>query len=339
MADSRFFQRRGPFPLAELAALAKCELSDQAAKDRLIQDVAPLERAGADEISFFENTRYREAFEATTAGACITRADLCDSAPPGLALLLSDQPYKAYARIAQAFYLLERPLAGISPAAHVGDGVSFGNDCSVAPGAVILDGASLGDNCTIGANAVVGQAVVLGAGCTIGANVSLSHCLIGDRVTIHQGASIGQDGFGFAPDPAGHVKVPQLGLVRIGNDCEIGANTTIDRGSSQDTVIGDNCWIDNLVQIAHNVQLGRGCIIVAQVGISGSTKIGDFAVLGGQAGVAGHLTIGPGAQIGAQGGVLADIPPGAKVTGTPARPIQVHYRQLATLARITKGKR
>jgi UDP-3-O-[3-hydroxymyristoyl] glucosamine N-acyltransferase len=254
-------------------------------------------------------------------------------------LLLSDEPYKAYARVAQAFYPPDQPPVGISPAAHVGENVVLGQDCSIAPGAVILDRASLGDRCVIGPNAVVGRGVVIGADCTIGANVSLSHCLIGDRVTIHQGTSIGQDGFGVAPDPTGHVKVPQLGLVRIGNDCEIGANTTIDRGSSQDTVVGDNCWIDNLVQIAHNVQLGRGCFVVAQVGISGSTKVGDFAVFGGQAGIAGHLTIGPGAQIGAQGGVLADIPPGAKVTGTPARPIQVHYRQLATLARITKGKR
>lgn len=339
MADPRFFQRRGPFRLSELASLAGCELADPAAKDKLIHDVAPLERAQADELSFFENTKYKSAFETTAAGACITHAEHRDAAPPTVAMLLSDEPYKAYARVAQAFYPPEQAPAGVFPSAHVGEGVSFGKDCSIGPGAVILDGASLGDNCTIGANAVIGCAVVMGAGCTIGANVSLSHCLLGDRVTIHQGASIGQDGFGFAPDPAGHVKVPQLGLVRIGNDCEIGANTTIDRGSSQDTVIGDGCWIDNLVQIAHNVQLGRGCIIVAQVGISGSTKIGDFAVLGGQAGIAGHLTIGPGAQIGAQGGVLADIPPGAKVTGTPARPIQVHYRQLATLARITKGKR
>jgi UDP-3-O-[3-hydroxymyristoyl] glucosamine N-acyltransferase len=325
--------------LAELAALAGCELADPAAGDKRIVDVAPLERARADELSFYENTKYRPAFEATAAGACVTRADHAAGAPPALVLLLSDEPYKAYARIAQAFYPPDRPPAGISPAAHVGEDVTMGRDCSIAPGAVVLDGASVGDRSAIGPNAVVGRGVVIGADCAIGANVSLSHCLIGDRVTIHQGASIGQDGFGFAPDPAGHVKVPQLGLVRIGNDCDIGANTTIDRGSSQDTVVGDNCWIDNLVQIAHNVQLGRGCILAAQVGVSGSTKIGDFAVFGGQAGIAGHLTIGPGAQIGAQGGVLADIPPGAKVTGTPARPIQVHYRQLATLARITKGKR
>ncbi len=338
MPDPRFFARKGPFSLAQLAEVAGVALAEGVDSERTITDVAPLDKAGPQDVSFLDNRRYLGDFAATRAGACVVAPEHAGRAPAATAVLLSDQPYRAYALIARAFYPPPAVVAGTAATATVDAAARLGPGCRIAPGAVVEAGAEMGARCEVGPNAVIGVNVVLGDDCRIGANVSLSHCLVGDRVTIHPGARIGQDGFGFAPDPAGHVKVPQLGRVVIGDDCEIGANTTIDRGSGPDTVIGANCWIDNLVQIGHNVQIGRGCILVAQVGISGSTRLDDFAVLGGQAGLAGHLRVGAGARIGAQSGVTRDVPAGETWAGYPARPIREHFRQLATLARLSKAK-
>lgn len=179
--------------------------------------------------------------------------------------------------------------------------------------------------------------VAVGPSCRIGAGAVLQNCLVGARVIIHPGVRVGQDGFGFAPGPGGHLKVPQLGRVLIEDDVEIGANTTIDRGTGPDTVIGAGTKIDNLVQIAHNVRLGRGCIVVSQVGISGSTEIGDFVMIGGQAGLTGHLHVGAGARIAAQSGVMRDIEPGTEVGGSPAKPVKAWLKEVATLERLTKA--
>jgi UDP-3-O-[3-hydroxymyristoyl] glucosamine N-acyltransferase len=187
-------------------------------------------------------------------------------------------------------------------------------------------------------NASIARGVVLGSDCVIGPNVTLSHCLVGNRVVIHCGVRVGQDGFGFAMGSGGHVKVPQIGRVVIEDDVEIGANSTIDRGSGPDTVIGRGCKIDNLVMIAHNVQLGAGCIVVAQTGIAGSTTIGAGTVLAAQAGVAGHLTIGPGSQFAARSGVMHDMPAGGRYGGTPAVPMTQWLRQLVTLDRLANRK-
>jgi UDP-3-O-[3-hydroxymyristoyl] glucosamine N-acyltransferase len=168
--------------------------------------------------------------------------------------------------------------------------------------------------------------------------VTLSHCLIGARVVLHPGVRIGQPGFGFAPDREGPIKIPQLGRVVIGDDVDIGANTTIDRGSGHDTVIGPGTMIDNLVQIGHNAVLGRGCILAGQVGISGSTKLGDFVMAGGQAGLAGHLNIGTGARIAAQAGLMRDVEPGSTVAGAPAVAITSWWRQVAILQRLATKK-
>jgi UDP-3-O-[3-hydroxymyristoyl] glucosamine N-acyltransferase len=203
---------------------------------------------------------------------------------------------------------------------------------------VVEAGAEVGAYCRIGPNAVIGAGVVLGERCVIGAGASLSHCLVGARVTIYPGARIGQDGFGFAMDAEGHVRLPQLGRVVIEDDVEVGANSTIDRGAGPDTVIGRGAMIDNLVQIGHNVQVGRGAVIVAQAGVAGSTKLGDFAVLAAKAGVAGHLTIGAGAKIAANAGVMRDVDPGAEVVGAPAIPKRQFFRQQVMLARLAEGK-
>jgi UDP-3-O-[3-hydroxymyristoyl] glucosamine N-acyltransferase len=211
-------------------------------------------------------------------------------------------------------------------------------DCAVGPFVVIEAGAKIGRGCQIGAGTVIGAAVELGEECRVGAHVALSHCLIGARVVLHPGVRIGQAGFGFAPDSGAPVKVPQLGRVVIGDDVDIGANTTIDRGSGHDTVIGAGTMIDNLVQIGHNVVLGRGCVLAGQVGIAGSTRLGDFVMVGGQAGLAGHLSIDSGARIAAKSGLMRDVAPGETVCGSPAVPIGLFMRQVAALRRLARKR-
>jgi len=226
---------------------------------------------------------------------------------------------------------------GLAAGSHVADDAVLGPGCQVDPGAVISSGARLGNGCRIRANAVVGKNVEIGDECDIGACASLSHCLVGNRVILHPGVRIGQDGYGFAMSAEGHEKVPQLGRVVIEDDVEIGANTSIDRGAGPDTLIGAGCKIDNLVQIGHNVRLGPGCIVVAQVGISGSTEIGDFTVLAGQVGVTGHIKIGAGVTVAAKAGVTHDIPAGATVGGNPARPVREWRRSVAAVVRLGKS--
>lgn len=344
MADPRFFDRAGPFTLAQLVERVNgggtaCSLADGAEADRVVEDVAPLSVADRDTISFLDNRNYVEQFQDSHAGACVVHPDLAPKAPQGMALLLSPEPYRAYALIAQAFYPSARRAAGVHPRACVDETARLGDGVRVEAGAVIGARAEIGDGTVVCANAVVGDGVVTGPGCVIGANASVSHTLMGAKVVIYPGCRIGQDGFGFAMGPKGHLKVPQLGRVLIGDDVEIGANTTIDRGAGPDTVIGPGCRIDNLVQIGHNVELGAGCVIVSQVGISGSTKLGRGVVIGGQGGLAGHLSVGDGVQIAAQSGVMRDIAAGTKVMGSPAKPIKEYWREVAAVGKLVGRKR
>lgn len=336
MTDSRFFRRAGPFTLAQLAEIGGGTLGESTPADRRVVDVAPLYRAGAEDISFLDNRKYVQAFETCGAGACIVHPDLADKAPPGMGLILSPEPYRAYALIAHAFYPQTLAQPGISPHATIDPTARIGADVCIEPGVVICENVEVGDRTHICANAVLRPGVTVGADCYIGSNATLCYAIVGNKVWIHAGAAIGQDGFGFVMGPKGHLKVPQLGRVVIQDDVEIGANTTIDRGAGPDTVIGEGCRIDNLVQIGHNVELGRGCVLVAQVGISGSTRLADFVVAGGQSGITGHLKIGAGARIGAQSGVMRDVPAGQTVIGSPAVPAKEHWRQIGVVERLAK---
>lgn len=319
MADPDFFDNKGPYKLSEITEKVGAKPFDDGADlSKIIKDVAPLDQAGSDHISFLDNVKYKDQFANTKAGVVLCHKDVVDFAPDGVICLITDSPYKSYALVAQMFY----PI-------NISEGY-------VSKHAVISESAEIADTAVIEAGAVIGKNVKIGAYTRIGVNASISHAHIGDHCNIYPGVRIGQDGFGFAIDPAGHVKVPQLGRVMIGNHVEIGANSCIDRGAGPDTVIGDGTWIDNLVQIGHNVKIGRGCILIAQSGIAGSSVLEDYAVIAAQAGVAGHLTIGMGAQIAAQSGVMRDVPAGAKMLGSPAGPIKEQMRQVAFLKKAIK---
>ncbi|WP_417830591.1 UDP-3-O-(3-hydroxymyristoyl)glucosamine N-acyltransferase [Thalassospira sp.] len=339
MADARFFRRKGPFSIAEIAKLTETTPVNAPDETRVFQDVSPLQNADADILSFFDNRKYLDAFVTSKAGACFVRPEFVDRAPEGMVLFTTKDPYRAYAKAATAFYPFETANGVISDHAVIDPTAKLGKGVQIDAGAVIGAHCEIGDGTIIASNAVIGEGVVIGAGCKIGANASISHSLIGNLCLIYPGARIGQDGFGFAMGPQGHVKVPQLGRVVIGNDVEVGSNSTIDRGAGPDTVIGNGCRIDNLVQIGHNVELGMGCVIVSQVGISGSTRIGNFAVLAGQAGITGHLEIGDGAKVAAQAGVMKNVGPGETVGGSPAVPVMEYHKQTVALSRLIRKKK
>ncbi len=338
MADPRFYETQGPFTLGRLAELAGATLHDANHPDALVHDVAPLETATASDISFFDNARYQQAFRNSSAGACLVHPDRVADAPATMNLLITDNPYRGYGLVAQSFYPSKVATPGIALSAFVDETAIVAASSEICPGAVIGSRAEIGNFCTVSANAVVGEGVILGDNVFIGAGVTLHYCIIGSRVRIFAGARIGEDGFGFAPGPDGPVTIPQVGRVMIGDDVEIGANTAIDRGAGPDTVIGDGTRIDNLVQIGHNVSVGRYCVIVGQVGIAGSATLEDFTILAGQVGVAGHVTVGQGTQVGAQAGVTKDLPGGLSVVGSPAIPVRQYFRQLAILQRLAKRK-
>jgi UDP-3-O-[3-hydroxymyristoyl] glucosamine N-acyltransferase len=338
MADPRFFRAAGPFTVADLARLTGAEIGGAGRAELSLEDVAPLDAAGPAHLTFLANPKYATALGQSNAGAAFVHPDQTHRAPAGMTLLVTANPYIAFARAAQRFHPAPRPPAGIAPSAIIDPSAKLGSAVAIGPNVVIGARVEIGDGTAIGANSVVGDGCVIGSGCLISANVTVAYCLMGSRVTLYTGVRIGQDGFGFAMDTSGHVKIPQLGRVVIGDDVEIGANTTIDRGAGPDTIIGAGSMIDNLVQIGHNVVLGRGCVVVAQAGLSGSSRLGDFVTVGGQAGLTGHLTIGAGARIGAQAGVMRDLPAGAAVGGSPAVPLMQWHRQTALLNRMTKKK-
>ncbi|SFI74801.1 UDP-3-O-(3-hydroxymyristoyl)glucosamine N-acyltransferase [Methylobacterium brachiatum] len=341
MSDPAFFAATGSLTLADIAVAAGAVLPEGADPEYRLTGAAPLESAGPHHLAYMDNARYGSALTETRAGACLVSPRFAARCPAGTVALVSRDPYRAYAALLGRLHPdAMRPGSqfggrSIAPGAHIHPDARLEEGVTVDPGAVIGPGVEIGSGSVIGPNAVIGPGVRIGRDCSIGAGTTLSHALLGNRVILHPGARLGQDGFGFAMGVS-HLKVPQIGRVIVQDDVEIGANTTIDRGASRDTVIGEGTKIDNLVQIAHNVVIGRHCVIVSGVGISGSTTLEDYVVLGGQVGVVGHLRIGRGAQIAGSSNVNRDVPPGSRWGGTPAKPVRAWFRELTTLARLAE---
>lgn len=347
MQHPGFFERAGPFPLQVIAAKLGAELGQLPELTVDIEDVKSLGLAGPQHLAFFDNPKYLDQLTQTRAGGCLVAPAFAERVPANTAVLKTKTPYSAFAFALRLFYAdALRPMAAksgdergggglVHPSARIDDGVI------VEPGAVIGREARIARGTTIAAGAVVGYRVSIGQDCYIGPGATVTHAIIGDRVILHAGVRIGQDGFGFAMSASGHLKVPQVGRVVIGNDVEIGANSTVDRGALNDTIIGEGTKIDNLVQIGHNAVIGRHCVIVAQTGIAGSAQLGDFVVMGGHSGVVGHVKIGNGAQIAGMAHVKEDVLPGARMGGTPAVPFKEWAREVATLKRLAakNGKR
>ena len=338
MEHPGFFERAGPFTLAEIAQATGAKLGPGFDPGLRLKDIRPLSEAGPEHLTFVDNRKYLAQLPACRAGACLIAPAFLDRLPNTTAPLVTAGVYRGFALALQAFYAdAMRPKAARAGATAMIDPTAWLEPgAEVEPGAVIGPEVEIGRGSRVAAGAVVGYRSTVGRDCYIGSGATVTHALLGNRVIIHAGVRIGQDGFGFAMSGRGHLKVPQIGRVIIQDDVEIGANTCIDRGALKDTVIGEGSKIDNLVQIGHNATLGRHCVIVGQVGIAGSATLDDFVVMGGQAGVVGHTRIGQGAQIAGGSHVKDDVKPGERLIGTPARPIRVWMRENRALARLAE---
>ncbi len=340
MSEPRFYNDPAPVTLAQVAEWAGAELVRGAPEQELI-GVAPLEEARAGTLVFFDNTAYLKQLTETRAAACLVGKRFKDKVPDGVAVLVCADAYRSWAMVLAQLYP-DAMVPGRSGAGSISDRAAVSADAhleegvTVEAGAVIGAGAEIGSGTLVRANAVIGDGVRIGRNCVIGPNSTVQHAILGNRVYLHPGVCCGQDGFGYAMGPGGHLKVPQIGRVVIQDDVEIGANTTIDRGANRDTVVGEGTKIDNQVQIGHNVVIGRHCVLVSQVGLSGSCTLEDFVAIGGQTGVRGHVTIGMGAQIAAVSVVGTDLEPGGRYGGAPAKPVKQWFREVAAVRKLAE---
>jgi len=337
MTEPIFFAASQTLSAAEICDLTGAVAREGDALDRRISGIAALDQAGPHEIAFMGGAKYAGELAPLRAGICLVARRFAAEVPARTVALIVDDPYRAFVTVARKLFpdalrssfAVELSGSEVSPGAFVDAGARLESEVRIGHGAVIGEGAEIGAHTVIAPGAIIGPGVRIGRHCAIGAGASIANTLIGDQVTVHAGCRIGQDGFGYVSSGAGHTKVPQVGRVIIQDRVEIGANTTIDRGGIRDTVIGEGTKIDNLVQIGHNVSIGRHCLVVAQCGVSGSVTLEDFVVLGGQVGIADHVTIGEGAQVGAQSGVMNNIPPGERWFGYPAMPGKAYFRHIA----------
>jgi UDP-3-O-[3-hydroxymyristoyl] glucosamine N-acyltransferase len=335
--DPRFFRRAGPHTLAAVVDAAEAEAPP---RRLMLHGIAPLTAATDRDVSFCINgRRHLAALKTTNAAAVIVHPAMRDHVPDTAVAIVAADPLVAWAKVASLFHPLPPPAPGIHASAVVAPTATLHPSVEVGPLAVIGDNVAIGPRGRVGPLAVIGDGVVMGADVRIGTHASVSHALIGDRVYIYPGARIGQEGFGFAITPEGFHSVPQLGRVVIENDVEIGANTTIDRGTIEDTTIGAGSRIDNLVQIGHNVRMGKACVIAGQVGIAGSAVLEDFVVMGGQAGLADHTRLAKGTRVAARSGVMSDVTTRMDVVGSPAQPAKAFFREQAMIRKWIRAGR
>ncbi|WP_411035461.1 UDP-3-O-(3-hydroxymyristoyl)glucosamine N-acyltransferase [Shinella sp. BYT-45] len=339
MEHNWFFPPHDGIRLGDLAVSLGAELADAAHADRVVRSVSPVNRAKDGDLCYILSRKMSAELETSEATAILCDRTLAPLVPERIAVLLSTRPHTAFAMAGELLHPSAMRPEGmtsvptdIAPGAYVDPEARLEAGVVVEPAAVIGKGAEIGEGTRIGPGAIVGAGVRIGRNCTIAAGATVQYALIGNNVIIHPGARIGQDGFGYAPGlKPGMIKIVQIGRVIIQDNVEIGANTTIDRGTMDDTVIGEGTKIDNQVQVGHNVRIGRHCGIVSKVGIAGSARIGDGVMIGGASGINGHITIGDGVQIAAMSGVVADIPAGEKYGGIPARPMRDFLRDMAEL--------
>lgn len=333
--DPRFYETAAPLALNELAVMVGSPLQQGASATQMFRGVDSLVEAGADSVSFCTGQGHAAELARTSAGACLVAESFANLLPRSCVALVTPAPQAALAVIADRLHQplrIERDNGEVHASAHLEPGVLL------APGVVIGPGAMIGAGTRIGPGASIGPGVAIGRGCLIGARAVIGFALIGDDVRIHAGAVIGEPGFGAAQGPKGIIDMPQLGRVILQDGVTVGANSCIDRGAFEDTVIGENTKIDNLVQIAHNVVIGRNCLLAAFTGISGSTVVGDGAIFGGRAGVSDHIVIGAGARVAAAAAVMKDIPPRESWGGSPARPLKDWLRETAVVKRLSRQR-
>lgn len=336
MVDVRFFKNKGSLSLAQISEICEANLVDMSKKDIKISEMKNMFEAGSGDVCFFYDKKSKEKAANIKATACITTKELADFVSKDTIILVSEDPKLSSLKLNIAFYEEIKNEAKISDKASIHPTAKIGQNCYIGDFSVVGENVEIGDNAVIEPNVVIARGCIIGNNCRIGANASVSYCIMGNNCYIYAGARIGQDGFGFMTIQGQHKRIPQLGKVIIGNDVEVGANTCIDRGALDDTIIGDGTKMDNLVQIAHGDKTGRGCIFVAQGGIAGSVTFGDYVVVGGQVGIADHLTIGSGSKIGSQSGIMKDVAPGEVLLGTPAVAFKDFMKQAVFLQKSIK---
>ncbi len=345
MAQPTFFATPPSSTLADIAGRTKAQLADPSRSGQEVRGLASLDEAGPMHLTFFDNLKYADQLAATKAGACLVSERFAGRVPAHVAVLRAAQPFRAFVQLAREWHGdALRPASwfgshGIAPSAIIDSTAHLEDGVIVDPLALIGADVEIGAGTVIGAGSVIGPGVKIGRDCNVGVRTAIQCALIGNNVLIHPGCSIGQDGYGFIFfGPEGHLKVPQTGRVVIQNDVEIGAGTTIDRGSLRDTVIGEGTKIDNQVQIGHNVTIGRHCLLAAQIGLAGSLTIGDNVALGAKVGINNHLKIGDGAQVTAMSAVKDDIPAGGRWGGHFAKPTRQWFREIVAVERLVRDQ-